>query len=1163
MKKISMLFILVSMSLFFPYQTLAVPAAPIIHTLSQADGSTFRGRQWGDENVHGWETEDGYSIVFDDNLQSWTYAVHGVAGKLISSHRMISKDALPENLIKHLRPTAQAREMLPRKRLSRELQAAIPQKVVPPSGTANVPVILINFSDTNTSYQPADFNTLLFGPGNFSMKDYYGEVSYGAFSVSAGPGGIAGWYTASNSHNYYGTDVTTQGDDAWSGDLVYEAVSAADASINFADYDEDGDGYVDVIAIIHQGTGQEASGNATDIWSHRWNLNEAVSTGRSHHGEYTTNDIGINGSPVKINDYIIQPEILGGNISTMGVFAHEYGHALGLPDLYDTDDTSKGIGDWSLMAGGSWNSVTRSGDRPAHMDAWCKYKLGWSIPTQIEGTQSNVQILGAASFPRMNSDAYVYKLRSGTPLSGEYFLVENRQQIWFDAGLPGSGLLIWHIDGDYIAAHYGDNTVNKTQCWLGEGLNCTTQHYGVSLVQADNLWELEKNIDQGDSGDPYLGSTNNTSFSFSTSPSSALWDGSQSHVVVTDISASGSIMTATLSAPQQYTLAINKQGTGSGTITSSPTRINCGTACSQSFDAGTPVTLTATPDASSIFTGWSGGGCSGTGECTVTMNLDVTVTATFAVATHSISGTITYNGSGLNNVTVTLSGAASRSTTTATDGTYSFTGLADGSYTITPSLSGYTFTPSFRNVTVFGGNVTGQDFIASQTQATGTINLPRTGQTKCYDSAGTEILCAGTGQDGEIQAGVSWPEPRFTDNGDGTMTDNLTGLMWTKDANLPNGTMDWYQALDYCNNLTLAGYSDWRLPNMNELESLTNANEAVSFTWLNAQGFANVQHFYYWSSTTCVSSPGDASLVYMFDGGMVNSNKYNNYYYVWPVRGGEDASYPTPIWKTGQKTSYYNGDDGDLERGIAWPVPRFTDHGIETVTDNLTGLMWTKNANLPNGTRTWQGALDYVASLNTSHYLGYTDWRLPNRKELFSLIDYSRYNPPLPVDHPFASVQTNYYWSSTTYVLTPDYACFVGMWSGGVYGHNKSLSSFHWVWPVRGGQSGTPTLITLSLVTATPSDRSVILSWSTASEIDNAGFNLYRAVSEDGQYVKINASLIPAKGSSTQGASYEFIDKDVKNGTTYYYKLEDIDLNGKSTMHGPVSAEPHRVRSAE
>ncbi|MCX5887218.1 MAG: hypothetical protein NT096_15125 [Proteobacteria bacterium] len=102
----------------------------------------------------------------------------------------------------------------------------------------------------------------------------------------------------------------------------------------------------------------------------------------------------------------------------------------------------------------------------------------------------------------------------------------------------------------------------------------------------------------------------------------------------------------------------------------------------------------------------------------------------------------------------------------------------------------------------------------------------------------------------------------------------------------------------------------------------------------------------------------------------------------------------------------------------------------------------------------------------------------------------------------------------------------------------------------------SPTLITLSSFAAIPGNGIVTLAWSTESEIDNTGFNLYRAESKDGKYVKINETLISAKGSPTQGASYEFIDKDVKNRTTYYYKLEDIDLFGTSTMHGPVSVTP-------
>jgi hypothetical protein len=103
------------------------------------------------------------------------------------------------------------------------------------------------------------------------------------------------------------------------------------------------------------------------------------------------------------------------------------------------------------------------------------------------------------------------------------------------------------------------------------------------------------------------------------------------------------------------------------------------------------------------------------------------------------------------------------------------------------------------------------------------------------------------------------------------------------------------------------------------------------------------------------------------------------------------------------------------------------------------------------------------------------------------------------------------------------------------------------------------TLIKLSSFIATPKSGKIILSWNTASETDNVGFNLYRAESENGEYIQINDSLIPSKGSSTQGASYEFADNDVKNRKTYYYKLEDIDLNGISTLHGPITATPRLI----
>lgn len=338
-----------------------------------------------------------------------------------------------------------------------------------------------------------------------------------------------------------------------------------------------------------------------------------------------------------------------------------------------------------------------------------------------------------------------------------------------------------------------------------------------------------------------------------------------------------------------------------------------------------------------------------------------------------------------------------------------------------------------------------------------TVQLPQTGQTKCYDTAGTEISCAGTGQDGEIRAGVAWPNPRFT-SGTGSesecMIDNLTGLMWPKNANLfEYRTWDW--AITIVNDLTHCGHSDWRLPNVNELESLVNADMPDTATWLNGLGFYNVQSYGYWSSTTPAENPfGSRTGVYMSYGDVISYTiSYGNY--VLPVRATTSGA--AQIWKTGQTTSYKSGDDGDLETGVSWPSPRFSNHGNGTVTDNLTGLMWTKDANTPGPSacspatyRTWQEAVDHVACLNAHAYLGYTDWRLPNRKELLSLIDWSQYDPALPSGHPFDNVQDQGYWSSTAYANYTDNVWDVIIPHGRSFARARTVST-DCVWPVRAG----------------------------------------------------------------------------------------------------------------
>jgi hypothetical protein len=178
----------------------------------------------------------------------------------------------------------------------------------------------------------------------------------------------------------------------------------------------------------------------------------------------------------------------------------------------------------------------------------------------------------------------------------------------------------------------------------------------------------------------------------------------------------------------------------------------------------------------------------------------------------------------------------------------------------------------------------------------GEVNLPKTGQETCYDENGNVIDCSGTGQDGDIQAGVEWPEPRFADNGDGTVTDHLTGLMWLKDANC-FGTSNWQGALDRvadfnanssnysCTNYT-ANYTDWVLPNIIELESLVNAEEASPAAWLNTQGFTDVKSSNYWSASTNAYHTDFAWNVSMAYGSVSYYDKFY-YNYVWPVRGGQ------------------------------------------------------------------------------------------------------------------------------------------------------------------------------------------------------------------------------------------------------------------------------------
>ena len=416
-----------------------------------------------------------------------------------------------------------------------------PQRV---SGSWKALVLLADFSDkTPTSYAgaagPSHFASMLFSTGSYStgsMNDYYREVSYNQFQVSGlVSGGAANWYRAPQTYAYY-VDGNYGTDSPYPHNckkLVEDLVDLADPNVNFANYDNDGDGYVDALFVVHAGPGAEATGDPDDIWSHKWSIASRVKDGKT------------------ISVYSIEPE--SGNI---GVFCHEFGHVLGLPDLYDTDNSSEGIGNWSLMAGGSWGGDGIHDTTPAHPDPWSRIQLGWVTPTV---PTSN---LTGASLPRVEYNPTIYKLWTNGAPGTEYFLVENRQKVAFDLYLPNSGLCIWHID---------TAKTSNTQEWY-PGLTATS-HYKVALEPGDGLWHLEHNENRGDAGDTWPGSTGKYTFNGSSTPNTNAYTAGATTVSVSSISASAATMTANLTvrsdtAPQ-ISVVINSgaSSTGSAGVT--------------------------------------------------------------------------------------------------------------------------------------------------------------------------------------------------------------------------------------------------------------------------------------------------------------------------------------------------------------------------------------------------------------------------------------------------------------------------------------------------------------------------------------------------------------------------------------------------------------------
>ena len=374
-------------------------------------------------------------------------------------------------------------------------------------GMARVLVLLIQF--TNVSHEPrhdaANFDDFFNNatPTARSMRAYYRQASYGGLTINATI--VPMWFTSSHPMEYYGKDGPSGVDNA-NGPIYYlvdEAVRAADPFVDFTAFDTDHDGIIDHLVVVHAGPGQENHANLTNaIWSHSWNVYDGDPT--------MPGDQPLLADGVQVFRYTMISED-----SPLGVMAHEFGHDLGLPDLYDTDGSSDGAGIWDLMSLGAWNGAPR-GSSPAEFSAWSKIRLQWITPTP-----GPAAALEDTAIPAVETQPFAIRL-SIPGLLNEYFLLENREQTGFDVGLPASGLLIWHVDESQP-----DNTNDF--------------HRLLDLVEAD---EAINGDHPTDAGDPWHDT--DVGFGPDTHPSSAAYDASATNWRVRDISAAGPTMTATI-----------------------------------------------------------------------------------------------------------------------------------------------------------------------------------------------------------------------------------------------------------------------------------------------------------------------------------------------------------------------------------------------------------------------------------------------------------------------------------------------------------------------------------------------------------------------------------------------------------------------------------------
>ena len=502
----------------------AVPARRVPITVEQPDGTQLVLMMRGDEHFHCLVTIDGVPVVRHEN--AYFYALVGenrVEPTQRLAHEISQRSSEEQAFVEELPKIWQARgEKMQRAAAKRSTSEDLMSEV-PTQGEVYVPVLLVQYADVKfASVDPrAAFEERVNGEnytaegGYGSIREYFVDQSRGKFTPQFD---IIGPVTLSNAMSHYGGN-DNNGSDLRPREMVSEACRKVygEGNIDFTRYDNNGDGYVDILYVIYAGYGEASYPEKLEdtVWPHQWQLGEPLSLGG-----------------VKINRYACNNELDGYEGSVLdgiGTFCHEFSHCLGLPDFYDTaGGSSFGMNAWSLMDYGCYNN---DGHTPCGYTAYEKAFLGWESLVELNNP-TNVTL------KPLSEGGEAYKIvNEANP--NEFYVVEYYRKTAWNEYAPADGMLVLHVD--YLAS-----------AWQGNVVNNDPSHQRMTLIPADG--RLDR---QTLAGDVWTGKDGKTSLTATSTPAAKVYIGGYMGKDIANIAMKGGVVTFSfmpgeLPAPNVY-----------------------------------------------------------------------------------------------------------------------------------------------------------------------------------------------------------------------------------------------------------------------------------------------------------------------------------------------------------------------------------------------------------------------------------------------------------------------------------------------------------------------------------------------------------------------------------------------------------------------------------